>query len=228
MHGAKMIEILNKRKNPALGVLFFGSVWGMIEATLGIFLHMMHFPHKGAVMFSIGSFLILMAIRMYRPKNAMKFTLGIGLIASLLKGFDIFLIGPEMMVIRPMIAIIIESLAFGATYKAIEKVREVDLMTSPLIGVLFAYVSYLGFGLVFAYMGIGSKFWLNKTIPEFIQMIASDGTYAAIICAMTSTLGYWVGETLRVMQMKLTGSRFFYPGFIAIILVFWIIGIGAY
>jgi hypothetical protein len=223
-----MMNRFNERKYLTAGVLLFGSIWGMLEATLGIFLHLIYFPLKGAIMFSIGSFLILMALRIYKPENTMRFVLGIGLTASFLKGFDVFLVGPEMMVLRPMIAILIEALAFGVTYTAIEKLRDVNLNTSPLIGVLFAYLSYLGFGLVFTYLGLGSNFWLNKTVTDFIQIIATDGTYAAIICAVTSPLGYWTGEVVNTIQRRMINSRFFYPTVITITLVSWVVGVAVF
>ena len=33
-----------------IGILVFGSIWGLLEATLGGFLHMIIFPNKGAIM----------------------------------------------------------------------------------------------------------------------------------------------------------------------------------
>ena len=37
-----------------VGILLFGSIWGLLEATLGGFLHLVIFPNKGAIMSGIG------------------------------------------------------------------------------------------------------------------------------------------------------------------------------
>ena len=47
----------NKRQSLAhliIGILVFGSIWGILEATLGGFLHLIIFPNKGAIMAGIG------------------------------------------------------------------------------------------------------------------------------------------------------------------------------
>ena len=42
-----------------VGVAVFGSIWGLLEATLGGFLHLIIFPNKGAIMAGIGMAIIL-------------------------------------------------------------------------------------------------------------------------------------------------------------------------
>jgi len=37
-----------------IGILVFGSVWGLVEATLGGALHLIHFTYKGAITGGIG------------------------------------------------------------------------------------------------------------------------------------------------------------------------------
>ena len=47
----------NKRQSLVyliIGILVFGSIWGVLEATLGGFLHLIIFPNKGAIMAGIG------------------------------------------------------------------------------------------------------------------------------------------------------------------------------
>jgi len=49
-----------------IGILVFGSIWGLIEATFGGFLHMIIFPNKGAIMGGIGVAIMATALAVYR------------------------------------------------------------------------------------------------------------------------------------------------------------------
>ena len=37
-----------------IGILVFGSIWGLVEATLGGALHLVHFAYKGVITGGIG------------------------------------------------------------------------------------------------------------------------------------------------------------------------------
>ncbi|MBU4202114.1 MAG: hypothetical protein KKB85_03070, partial [Candidatus Altiarchaeota archaeon] len=199
-----------KQKQILIGILLFGSIWGMFEATLGVFLHMIHFMLKGAIMFSLGAFLMSAALRTYRPRNRIGFLLGLGAIASLLKGFDIFIVGPGPMVFRPMISILIEAMAFGAVLTVIDKIKLKAPLTHLSTGAGFAYFSYLGFGLVFKYLGIGSNFWLSMSLTDMMNFILADGTQAALLSAVTVMAGYRTGDIIALIQKKAVRSGIFY------------------
>ena len=56
-----------------LGLLLLGSIWGMVEATLGAFLHLMmpFSPYTGALMLSAGVFIMSSGLKVYKPENTM-------------------------------------------------------------------------------------------------------------------------------------------------------------
>jgi len=213
-----------KQKQILIGILLFGSIWGMLEATLGVFLHMIHFMPKGAVMFSLGAFLMSTALRTYQPKNRMRFLLGIGAIASLLKGFDIFIVGPGPMVFRPMVSILIEVMAFGAVLTATHRIRA-STIKQLSTGAGFAYLSYLGFGLVFKYLGIGSKFWLSMSLADMMNFILADGTQAALLSAVTVMAGYKAGDIIAIIQRRAIHLGMFYELAALLTWVCWLIGV---
>ena len=198
-----------KQKQILIGILLFGSIWGMFEATLGVFLHMIHFMLKGAIMFSIGAFLMSTALRTYRPKNRIRFLLGMGAIASLLKGFDMFIVGPGPMVFRPMISILIEAMAFGAVLTVTHRIKA-PIINRLSTGAGFAYLSYLGFGMVFKYLGIGSRFWLSMSLTDMMNFILADGTQAALLSAVTVMAGYRAGDLMAIIQRRAIRSGIFY------------------
>ncbi len=53
-----------------VGILVFGSIWGLVEATLGGALHLVHFAYKGAITGGIGMALMATFVVIYRrPKT---------------------------------------------------------------------------------------------------------------------------------------------------------------
>ena len=199
------------------GILLAGFIWGALEASLGLLL--LNSLLRGTIMFSIGAFIVSTFLRAYRPRRIFTCTLLIGIIASLLKGIDIFIVGPEKMVIRPMIAIIIEAVAFGAVVSLTQKAYYTDKAVQPLTGALYAYSSYIGFSIVFYFLKLGSKYWLDKTPQGVLNIILLDGTKAAIASAIAVLAGNKVGKLLKTHQLNLIKTRLFYPVSSGIILI---------
>jgi len=50
-------------------VLLFGSLWGVLEATLGGALHLLHLPFKGQVMANIGFFIMAAVVATFPRRN---------------------------------------------------------------------------------------------------------------------------------------------------------------
>jgi hypothetical protein len=96
-----------------IGILVFGSIWGLLEATLGGFLNMIVLPNKGAIMGGIGMAIMCAALAIYR-KPAM--LLGIGIVAASFKWLNswlLFVPVSAIHIINPAMAIFLESLAFS-------------------------------------------------------------------------------------------------------------------
>ncbi|MCK5124548.1 MAG: hypothetical protein KAQ82_04905, partial [Dehalococcoidia bacterium] len=73
-----------------IGILVFGSVWGLVEATLGGALHLIHFTYKGAITGGIGMSIMAVFVVMYRrPKLAFC----IAVIAALFKPLSAVMYG---------------------------------------------------------------------------------------------------------------------------------------
>src|SRR4030043_1454682 len=69
------MQIPNKLKTPLesgailrviIGILVFGSIWGLVEATLCGALHLVHFAYKGAITGGIGMAIMATFVVMYR------------------------------------------------------------------------------------------------------------------------------------------------------------------
>jgi hypothetical protein len=87
--------------------IFYGSLWGITEATLGHVLHYFPVPISGFIMFPIALFFMQ---RAYRSSKSNKVFLLMGLTAALIKLVDIFIPGlPVIKTLNPMIAIMLEA-----------------------------------------------------------------------------------------------------------------------
>lgn len=99
----------NDKKSILSTALFFGAVWGFLEATLGYLLHWVPDWISGSVMFPIGAFLV---IRAYLKTGSRRAALLVGLVAAGIKAFDFLLPLPPQGPIRifvPMYCILIEA-----------------------------------------------------------------------------------------------------------------------
>ena len=178
-----------------IGILVFGSIWGLLEATLGGFLNMIIFPNKGAIMGGIGMAIMCAALAIYR-KPAM--LLGIGIVAASFKWLNswlLFVPVSAIHIINPAMAIFLESLAFSlvATFLMyrINKNVYVGAWAAFLAGLIsvtaYGYFSvYIMHAPLFARMGVSS-------VPEFI---AGHGVIQAVFFGMLAPLGYLLGKKL--------------------------------
>lgn len=108
------METMNPKLRLFLDVLIFGSLWGILEATLGTLLHMPFFDKAG--MYAASS-TIMVPIAYYLMANCYKKTGSLlsvffmGLIASAIKLSVALVIGFRPSVYNPAIYIVVESLS---------------------------------------------------------------------------------------------------------------------
>ncbi|MFA5419665.1 MAG: hypothetical protein WC341_14535 [Bacteroidales bacterium] len=103
-------------------IIFFGSIWGILEASLGYVLHFLPTLIAGTTMFAVASFILYRAFLKTNSKTAL---LWIGLVAAFIKAFDFFLpahpIYGYVKVINPMFCILIETLMLFAILPVLAK-----------------------------------------------------------------------------------------------------------
>mgnify|MGYP000846061580 FL=1 len=100
-------------------ILVFGSIWGIIEATLGYALHLLPALIAGSVMFPLVMFILLRARR--ATTNRIDIIL-IGFLAAMIKSVNLLM--PALNIyktINPMVAIILQSLVVFAVVPLSER-----------------------------------------------------------------------------------------------------------
>jgi len=203
-----------------IGILVFGSIWGLLEATLGGFLHMIIFPNKGAIMSGIGVAIMGSALAIYK-KPAM--LLGIGIVAASFKLLNVWLLFvpiSAISIINPAMAIIFESLIFSIVAIFLMDRISRNALVGVGAGVLIGLVS----ATVWVYFAI---YVMNAPLYARVvftagEFIANQGVVQAVFLGILLPLGYLAGKKLESFASPaLTRRVVYYVTATATICVCW-------
>lgn len=160
-------------KKSILAIVFFGAIWGIVEASVGYVLHIipgLSIYVSGAVLFSFASLILYKAYQTTESKSALLY---VGIVAAFIKAFDFFLpFRNPFKIINPMLSIIMESLAMIAVVAWLTKgstVKKISGLWMASVGWRLLY---------FAYMGIQyltSGFVYLSTVGQYLEFF---GLYA--------------------------------------------------
>jgi len=99
---------MKDRRALIVNIIFFGSLWGLLEASLGYALHFLPQLISGSVMFPIGAVIMYWA---YRNTGTKRTILFMGLLAITIKALNFFMPGlPPIKTYNPMISIMLQTL----------------------------------------------------------------------------------------------------------------------
>ncbi len=110
----------------------FGTLWGIVEISLGSMLKALNIPLSGVILSSIGLIIALIG-RVFVPRRGS--TLFVGIIATLLKLFSL-----GGVIIGPMVGIISEALVAEIVLSLSRKPRRVSFILAGSLGVLWVLV----------------------------------------------------------------------------------------
>ncbi len=132
--------MMQSKKAILTTVVFFGALWGLVEATLGYGLQFLPHLVSGSVMFPIGAVILFYTYKQTGSKRAVFF---VGVIAAAIKAVNFFTPGlPAIKTYNPMIAILMQSFFIALLVPLFEK----RTIKSILAGFL---VASIGWRLVF-------------------------------------------------------------------------------
>jgi hypothetical protein len=207
-----------------IGILVFGSVWGLVEATLGGALHFLHVPLfvKGAIPAGIGMSIMAAFVVMYRQP---KLAFCIAVIAALFKPLSAVIYGQPIFapfVVNPASAILLEGLAFSLVVSLLFKGFESSIKTRIGAGVAAGYLSIILFGVLASAAGMGN--WASWGLAERVSSVFANGTGLAIVGTALLLLGYLVGTKFRpnFWQLMTVKPKAFYASTVAITAFCWI------
>jgi hypothetical protein len=205
-----------------IGILVFGSIWGLVEATLGGALHLIHFTYKGAITGGIGMSIMATFVVMYRQP---KLAFCIAVIAALFKPLSAVIYGQPIFapfVVNPASAILLEGLAFSLVVSLLFKGFESSIKTRIGAGVAAGYLSIILFGVLASAAGMGN--WASWGLAERVSSVFANGTGLAIVGTLLLLLGHLVSMRLRpkFWQFSDLKPKAFYASTIAITAFCWI------
>jgi len=205
-----------------IGILVFGSVWGLVEATLGGALHLIHFTYKGAITGGIGMSIMATFVVMYRRPKLVFF---IAAIAAMFKLLSAVIYGQPIFtpfVVNPASAILLEGLAFSLVASLLFKGFESSIKARIGAGVAAGYLSIILYGVIASAAGMG--IWASWGFAERASSVLANGTGLAIVGTCLLLLGHLVSMRLRpkFWQFSDLKPKAFYASTIAITAFCWI------
>ncbi len=209
----------------SLTIIVIGSVWGLVEMTLGGFLHAIHFPQKGAIMGGLAISFMAIFVTITKKPSLVPI---LGIIAASFKPFGAIIFGFPLLspyVINPAIAIVMEALAFTAVTVALKTAIDKRLLAKTGAGILagsLGYVFYAAFASIF---GLGM--WPTLAFTEKLQVIVANATPIAIMGAIMLVAGYYLGRASvpRLLTFKELRPKLYYSTSFALVLLCWVIPI---
>jgi hypothetical protein len=206
-----------------VGILVFGSIWGLVEATLGGALHLIHFGYKGAITGGIGMAIMAAFVVTYRRPGLV---LWLGVIAALFKPLSAVIYGQPVFapfVVNPASAILLEGLAFTLVVSLLFKGFESSIKTRIAAGISAGYLSAILYAILASTVGMGN--WASWGLAERVTAALTDGTALAIAGTALLLLGYLVSTKLRpnFWQLMTAKPKVFYASNIAIMAFCWVV-----
>jgi hypothetical protein len=207
-----------------IGILVFGSIWGLLDAisTGALFSHIAPFLHDNQICICpltgavFGFFIMAMVLAIYKKPMML---IGIGAVAALFKLLN-FAIIPLPVVKGAVVYQPVVNPALGAFMGALVFALVAALLLNRLESSVFIRV---GAGAVAGFLGtvafVYAAFYLTHTHPLIVdtpwQLIAPlHGPAAAALGAIFLPLGYLAGMKLRERAFSLMTARprFYYLG----------------
>jgi hypothetical protein len=206
-----------------IGILVFGSVWGLVEAVLGGALHLVHFPYQGAIPGGIAMAIMATFVVTYRRP---RLVFWIAVIAALFKPLSAAIYGQPIFspfVVNPGSAILLEGLAFTLVASLFFKGFESSIKTRIAAGASAGYLSAILYAVLASALGMGK--WASLGLAGRITTALTDGTALAIVGTCLLLLGHLVGTKLRpnFWQFMTVKPKAFYASTIGITAFCWIL-----
>lgn len=175
-------------------ILFYGSIWGILEASLGYALHFLPALVSGSIMFPLVTFILL---RAYANKKSKSDLLWIGLVAMMIKSINLFM--PNITIwktINPMICIVVESLMVIAVVNLLNK----ESIAKKIVALPLASIGWNAIYLTYLYI----TYRTTGTVFSQIASLTALGNYLLFNCLISGILAtgiYFIG---LMVDKKLT------------------------
>jgi len=168
----------NKKLKLLTQIIFYGALWGFIEATLGYALHWIPTLIAGTIMFPIASVILL---RAYNKTNSKKAILYIGMVAASIKSIDLFLPSYSIFkTINPMTSIVLESLLVFVVVMMFTSEKITNKIAAAQIASIGWRVGYVAFMTVqFAFTGFVA--YSISSVAHVLEFVVFSGVIGGLL-----------------------------------------------
>lgn len=204
-------------KNKFLTILFWGSLWGIFEATLGWGLHLIHFRGEALVLYPIGIYCMLNA--MQRFKGNANIGMLVASVASLVKLANLFMLPsiPAYWVINPAIAILLEGGVF-AVFCQIKLKKAFDLPCAFALTII-SFLIFRGWQMMMSEITTGNPYIQREFDLLFIATWLLEATAQGVILVLLYRLRNYIVIQFKPIRFE---QSFAIPAFIiALIATLW-------
>ncbi len=159
-------------------IIFYGSIWGILEATLGYVLHFVPVLISGSILFPLAS---LLMVRLYKQTNSTSSVFYASVLAALLKSINFLLPNLSIWkVINPMIAILIEGTVLVLAFSFMKQKNTVLSVSMLVLTPILWRTLYIGvFGLELAFFDMFSP--LIASTSEILTFVIQNGLIGGIL-----------------------------------------------
>jgi len=168
-------------KNIILTTIFFGAIWGILEASLGYLLQFLPPLVSGSIMFPIGATILTITYLNTKSKQSI---IWVGVIAATIKSINFFM--PGLLPIKtynPMIAIMLQSLVMvGVCYLIDLKKVSYNILGLAAASILWRVLFYVNITINHTLTGFRFPQLVSQTATfEFIFTYGILGSLFAIV-----------------------------------------------
>ena len=201
-----------KTLNVVLGLLFFGSLWGIFEASFGDWLYSNGITHPSIYLTTI-ALVILASSKVFLPY---KWTGSlIGLIATLFKLVNIPFFACHLL------AIFLFGVGFDIAYGLISRIYS-GKFRMPVIGLVGTYTGRALFAVIITYV-VQYKYWTAVGLPRVIDYIFISGSIATLFGIIAVPVGDYIGKRVRKLSWPELHPQYSTMAVLMSILCIWII-----
>jgi hypothetical protein len=189
-----------KKNNSAtfFAILFYGALWGALEATVGYLLHFVPTFLAGTIMFPIAALILAKAYQTTQSKSSLLF---VGAIAAAIKAVNfLFPVLNIWKTINPMIAIVLETLMVFAVISVIAHKK----LPTTALGLLIASISWRL--LYAAYQTVNGLF--SGSLAPYLQSVA--GMIEFVLLSGLLSAGIAIILSAFAKDIKLEAKSFVY------------------
>ncbi len=179
----------DKKHNLILVVIFFGSLWGLSEASLGGWLYGHEISYAPVVLNFI-SLLILAGAYVFLP---FKFTGSLtALVAACFKLVNVPFFACHLW------AIFVFGAGFDLSVALLTRLSAKKIYL-PILGFISTYVGRILFALTITYL-FRYQYWTESGLPKIINYIFISGSMAAVLGMLAVPIGNRAGNTVKTLS----------------------------